>query len=598
MKIVRSLLSALAALTLLLALTALAESAGALPGQPMPDFTVTTIDGSTFTLSEVLREKKAVLVNLWATWCGPCEREFPYLEEAYEQYADQVAVIALSTEPNDTPEVLAQYVEAHGMTFPVGSDSETQLARTFVTEGIPTTILVDRFGNIALVEVGSQPSADPFLNAFEQLSSDDYTETVVMDGFPSAKPPRPSGDESRLAGALSLPLQAADSQDAYAWPFEPVEAEGRSIIAASNSGKASTTAEVLVTAEAQEGDALAFEYRISCEKLFDRASVLVNGQVVKRFSGEADWTAYAVPLEAGNNEIAFRYEKDEMIDEGDDTLQLASLRLLSGQEALDALDAVPAYPYAEETALTLISEGAREIVFEPGEAGSIDDAFGTPCRCYIVNDDEAEFTASVGPEVLADDIVFSSNYGENGLWWDAWEILEGPFRTPLDTMESTHYSYTGVFDMLTEENRVLHYYLLFPDEANADILEEMLLADGLTTGYRYADGGIRGAAQTAAAEPASAESEAAAADGDEPTWTVKFTGPEGEPVPGCIVNFCTDESCTPVAADENGVAAFSGEPYAYHLQVIYVPEGYAFDTAQEFYAEENGGEMEISVDRG
>lgn len=54
-------------------------------GGPMPDFTVSTLDGGTFTLSDALKEKDAVLVNFWATWCGPCAFEFPYLEEAYEQ---------------------------------------------------------------------------------------------------------------------------------------------------------------------------------------------------------------------------------------------------------------------------------------------------------------------------------------------------------------------------------------------------------------------------------------------------------------------------------------------------------------------------------
>ena len=89
----------------------------------------------------------------------------------------------------------------------------------------------------------------------------------------------------------------------------------------------------------------------------------------------------------------------------------------------------------------------------------------------------------------------------------------------------------------------------------------------------------------------------ALADGglSQSVYTVRFVDQDGAPVPGCIVNFCTDETCTPVIADENGVAAFTGAPYAYHLQVIRVPNGYKFDTAQEFYAEENGGEMIFTV---
>ena len=79
------------------------------------------------------------------------------------------------------------------------------------------------------------------------------------------------------------------------------------------------------------------------------------------------------------------------------------------------------------------------------------------------------------------------------------------------------------------------------------------------------------------------------------SYAVRFVDAQGNPVPGCIVNFCTDEMCLPVVADADGVAAYTGEPYAYHLQVIRVPEGYAFDTAQEFYTETAGGEMTLAV---
>ncbi|MBQ7521019.1 MAG: hypothetical protein IJU12_11940, partial [Clostridia bacterium] len=79
------------------------------------------------------------------------------------------------------------------------------------------------------------------------------------------------------------------------------------------------------------------------------------------------------------------------------------------------------------------------------------------------------------------------------------------------------------------------------------------------------------------------------------TYTVRFVDAQGAPVPGCIVNFCTDEMCLPVVADADGVAAYTGAPYAYHLQVIKVPAGYTFDTAQEFYTEPAGGDMVLTV---
>ena len=80
------------------------ETAQPLPSDriTMADFTVETIDGGTFTLSQALQDHELVLVNLWATWCGPCAYEFPFLQTAWEQNQDKVAVIALSVEPDDT----------------------------------------------------------------------------------------------------------------------------------------------------------------------------------------------------------------------------------------------------------------------------------------------------------------------------------------------------------------------------------------------------------------------------------------------------------------------------------------------------------------
>ena len=88
----------LLALALFLSVSASAEDESPLLGKPFPDFTVTDIDENTFTLSEALKDHEAVLINFWATWCGPCRNEFPAINKVYEEYKDRVAFIALSKE--------------------------------------------------------------------------------------------------------------------------------------------------------------------------------------------------------------------------------------------------------------------------------------------------------------------------------------------------------------------------------------------------------------------------------------------------------------------------------------------------------------------
>ena len=169
---------ALAALMLLCA-TAGAEG-GSSPhtGSPMPDFTVETIDGGSFTLSEALEDHDMVLINLWATWCGYCELEFPYLQEAYERYGDRVAVIALSLEPDDTMEVMSTFAADRGLTFPIGSDVGLGLAELFEVHGIPMSIVVDRFGNVGYAQAGAMPDAEAFCTLFEYFLNEDYSGAV------------------------------------------------------------------------------------------------------------------------------------------------------------------------------------------------------------------------------------------------------------------------------------------------------------------------------------------------------------------------------------------------------------------------------------
>ena len=153
-------------------------------GKPFMDFTAADTEGNTFTLSEALKDHEAVLLNIWATWCGPCQSEFPDLEKAYQQYQDKVAFIALSYDDGDTNEKIAAFKEECNLTFPMGRDEGSALYNYVAQYGVPTTVVIDRFGNTGFLRLGSFNTAEEVGNVLDRYLGDDYTETAVLTKIP------------------------------------------------------------------------------------------------------------------------------------------------------------------------------------------------------------------------------------------------------------------------------------------------------------------------------------------------------------------------------------------------------------------------------
>lgn len=166
-------------LSLTLCLTAASAEGSIGMGKQFPDFTVTDSDGITFTLSEALKDHEAVLLNFWATWCGWCVYEFPYVNEVYNEYKDRVAFIALTTEPSDTDKVINDFRKENGLLFPMGRDENSKLADA-VSEGLPTTVIIDRFGNMVFRHAGAFFSADEIRRVLDQFVGQEYASSTVL----------------------------------------------------------------------------------------------------------------------------------------------------------------------------------------------------------------------------------------------------------------------------------------------------------------------------------------------------------------------------------------------------------------------------------
>lgn len=319
-------------------------------GDVMVDFTVTTPTGEQITLSQVLAEKDAVLLNFWYSSCGPCANEFPYIQAAYEAYGDKAAILALDPLEDDT--AVRNFQGSMGLTFPMAA-CPAAWSNTFSLSGYPTSIVIDRYGVICLMEAGSITSQRPFTKIFEHFTAADYQQTLFssLSELVTAEKPNVSMPESQqIAAVLSPTLEAVyrpeTNDDAeYAWPFVLAEKLGQPCIKASNQEVDASFAILYTDIYLQAGQALAFDYLSSSEPGCDMLYVLVDGEDVRMISGynqEEVWeTCYPwVASESRSYEIALCYWKDSDTSEGDDTVYLKNMRIVD-QEQIDAPTYVP-----------------------------------------------------------------------------------------------------------------------------------------------------------------------------------------------------------------------------------------------------------------
>ena len=134
----------------------------------VPDITVYDIDGNAHTLSQF--RGQPVILNFWASWCGPCKAEMPDFEEAYKTYGDQIQflIVNLTDGSSETMETASAYIAQQGYTFPVYYDTDMSGASAYSVYAIPVSYFIDADGVLVTSHEGMM-SADALQEAIDLL---------------------------------------------------------------------------------------------------------------------------------------------------------------------------------------------------------------------------------------------------------------------------------------------------------------------------------------------------------------------------------------------------------------------------------------------
>ncbi len=151
------------AAALIVAVPALATA----PSGPAPPFSLTSKAGTQVNLAQY--KGQVVMINFWASWCGPCRQEMPLLEDIYKRYNKLgFTLLGVNVEPDS--KAADDWLKQTPVSFPILYDKDSKVSQMYDVSGMPSTVIIDRKGNLRVLHHGYKPGdEDEYLNSIRTL---------------------------------------------------------------------------------------------------------------------------------------------------------------------------------------------------------------------------------------------------------------------------------------------------------------------------------------------------------------------------------------------------------------------------------------------
>ncbi len=151
-----------------------AQNPMAVVGEPVPDFNLVFYEGYEYNGIKEMKlsdlQGKIVLINIWASWCKPCEQEAPDLEAAWQFYKDSGDVVFIGVDYVDTPAGAEEYLTKFNISFPNAPDLKSNISSILNRQmGVPETYIIDREGVLRNVKIGPFASVDEIKSVIQSV---------------------------------------------------------------------------------------------------------------------------------------------------------------------------------------------------------------------------------------------------------------------------------------------------------------------------------------------------------------------------------------------------------------------------------------------